>query len=204
MKYLVLAFLWAACCFLHSTLISLKVTGYVKQRFKEGFRFYRLVYNGFALVTLVPVALYAYGIQSQPLFSWHGPWRVLQVLLLAVSLFFFLAGAARYDLLTFLGLRQMKKRDECVGLTETCALDTRGVLGVVRHPWYAGGMIIIWARDLDPSAILTNLILTGYLVIGAFLEERRLSVEFPADYEEYRHNVSMLIPYQWLKSKWKA
>ena len=60
--------------------------------------------------------------------------RVVQVLLLAASFFLFLAGGRNYDGLTFLGLRQLKKRSSCLGLTETCGLDTREILGVVRHP----------------------------------------------------------------------
>jgi protein-S-isoprenylcysteine O-methyltransferase Ste14 len=202
MKTLTLAVLWSSWCFLHSALISLRVTTYLKRRLKEGFRYYRLIYNGFALVTLVPVALYVYSAKAEPLFSWQGTWRIAQGFLLAASLFLFLAGAKHYDLLTFLGLRQVKKVDSCVGLTETCALDTGGILGAVRHPWYAGGMMIIWARNLDLSAILTNLILTAYFVVGAFLEEHKLSIEFPEAYKEYQQKVSMFFPYQWFKSKW--
>ena len=62
-------------------------------------------------------------------------------------------------------------------------------------------MMIVWARDLDVSAIVTNVILTGYFIIGTLLEERKLSREFPEAYEEYRQKVSMFFPYQWLKSK---
>jgi len=90
-----------------------------------------------------------------------------------------------------------------MGLTETCGLNTRGILGVVRHPWYAGGMMIIWARDLDMSAIVTNVILTGYFIVGTLLEECKLSIEFPGIYKQYRQKVSMFFPYRWLKSKLK-
>ena len=64
--------------------------------------------------------------------------------------------------------------------------------------------MITWARDLDGSAIVTNVILTGYFIVGTLLEERKLSVEFPEAYKEYRQKVSMLLPFEWLKSKWKA
>jgi len=204
MKTLTMALLWLSWCVLHSALISLTVTAYLKRNLRDGFRYYRLVYNALALITLIPVALYAHSLQTQPLFSWQGPWRVGQGLLLAASLFLFMAGARHYDLLTFLGARQLKQRDSCLGLTETRALDTRGILGAVRHPWYTGGMMVIWARDLDLSAILTNLILTGYFIVGTLLEERKLSIEFPAIYKDYRQKVSIFFPYQWFKSKWKA
>ena len=202
MNYALLALVWLVWCFCHSALISRRVIGYVNQRLGDRFRYYRLAYNGFSLVTLIPVVLYGYSVQGEPLFSWEGYWRVVQALLLAVSLFLFLAGSRHYDGLSFLGLRQLRDRSTCVGLTETCSLNTRGILGVIRHPWYAGGMVIIWARDLDVSAIVTNLILTAYFIVGTLLEERKLSIEFPEAYKEYQQKVSMFLPYQWLKSKW--
>ena len=203
MKYALLALIWLTWCYVHSVLISLTVTGYLKHCLGDRFRYYRVVYNGLALSTLIPVALYAYSIRSEPLFSWEGYWRVIQAFLLAASLFLFVAGGRHYDGLTFLGLRQLRDRSSCTGLTETCELNTRGVLGAVRHPWYAGGMMIIWARNLDLPSIITNLILTGYFIVGAFLEERKLSIEFPEAYKEYQQKVSMFFPYQWLKSKLK-
>lgn len=202
MKIALLALIWILWCFCHSALISLRVTGYVKRRLGDWFHYYRLAYNGFSLMTLIPVVLYAYSVRSEPLFAWEGYWRVLQALLLAASLFLFLAGARHYDGLSFLGLRQLRQHSSCMGLTETCGLDTRGILGVIRHPWYAGGMLVIWARDLDVSAIVTNVILTGYFVVGTVLEERKLSVEFPEAYGAYQHKVSMFFPYLWLRSKW--
>ncbi len=203
MKYAFLALIWLVWCFFHSTLISLRVTGYLKQRLGDRFRYYRLVYNAFSLITLVPVVLYSDSLRSEPLFVWDGAWRALQGFILAVSVVFFLAGARQYDGLSFLGLRQLRSGSSCAGLSETCALNTKGVLGVVRHPWYAGGILIIWARDLDLSVIITNVILTGYFIVGTLLEERKLLVEFPEAYREYQQKVSMFFPYLWLKSKWK-
>lgn len=203
MKYTFLALIWSMWCFLHSALISMRVTGYLREHLGERFRYYRLVYNGFALATLIPVVLYADSIQGEPLFSWEGYWRIVQIPLLCASLFLFLAGGRHYDGLSFLGLRQLRDRRSCAGLTETCELNTKGILGVIRHPWYAGGMMIIWARDLDGSALVTNVILTGYFIVGTLLEERKLSTEFPEVYREYQQKVSIFFPYRWLKAKWK-
>jgi protein-S-isoprenylcysteine O-methyltransferase Ste14 len=58
-------------------------------------------------------------------------------------------------------------------------------------------------RDLDFSLIISNVILIGYFIVGSLLEERKLCVEFPGVYEEYRQRVSMLFPYRWLISRWK-
>ena len=204
MKYAFLALIWLGWCSCHSALISMRVTGYLRQGLGDRFRYYRLAYNGFSLITLIPVVLYSDGIRGEPLFSWEGYWRGVQGLLLAASLFLFIAGGRHYDGLAFLGLRQLRGRSSCVGLSETCGLNTGGILGVMRHPWYAGGMMIIWARELDLSAIITNVILTGYLIVGTVLEERKLSLEFPEAYKEYQQRVSMFFPFQWLRSKWKG
>jgi hypothetical protein len=50
--------------------------------------------------------------------------------------------------------------------------------------------MIIWARELDLSVVVTNVILTGYFIVGALLEERKLLVEFPETYKEYLISVT--------------
>ena len=201
MKYALLALIWLTWCYVHSVLISLTVTGYLKHRLGDRFRYYRVVYNGLALSTLIPVALYAYSIRSEPLFSWEGYWRIGQVLLLAASLFLFVAGGRHYDGLTFLGLRQLRDRSSCTGLTETCELNTRGVLGAVRHPWYAGGLLLIWAQKMDPPLFIMSLVLSVYFVIGALLEERKLTRIYGQVYRDYQQEVSMFFPFKWIKKK---
>ena len=54
---------------------------------------------------------------------------------------------------------------------------------------------------MDVSGIFVNVIFTAYLVAGTYLEERKLVREFGEKYLTYQKNVSMLIPYKWLKSK---
>ena len=86
-------------------------------------------------------------------------------------------------------------------LREDCSLDIKGMLGIVRHPWYSGGILIVWARNLDVTAIITNLVITAYFIVGAFLEERKLLAEFGAEYKNYQRSVSMLFPLKWAARK---
>ena len=203
MRYVILGLLWFAWCFLHSALISLTVTEYLKQRFQALFRYYRLIYNGFALASLLPIAIYTYSVQTEPLFRWDAYLRPVQFLLVFISLFLFLSGARHYDALQFLGIRELRQSNSCPVLTENCELDTTGVLGLIRHPWYAGGILLVWIRDLDISAIITNVVITGYFIIGTFLEERKLSTQFGQAYMAYQLRTSMFFPVKWLKSKMK-
>ena len=62
-------------------------------------------------------------------------------------------------------------------------------------------MLLIWARQLDISVIFINVILTSYLIVGTYLEEKKMIREFGEKYLTYQKRVSMLIPYKWLKSK---
>jgi protein-S-isoprenylcysteine O-methyltransferase Ste14 len=57
-------------------------------------------------------------------------------------------------------------------------IDSSGVLGLVRHPWYTAVVLLLWAGDLDMTALVGNGVLTVYIVVGTLLEERKLVYEF--------------------------
>ncbi|MCJ7538501.1 MAG: isoprenylcysteine carboxylmethyltransferase family protein [Desulfobacterales bacterium] len=200
-RYAVLISLWGAWCFLHSFLIIPAVTGFVRKRFEKAYRYYRIFYNFIALVTLIPVLVYSFSIKGLPVFRWEGPFRIVQGLLVISALLLFIGGARRYDLAQLLGIRQVREDSACSILTDDCRLDTGGILGMVRHPWYAGGILIVWARNLDMAALLTSLIITGYFFIGTFLEERKLLAEFGEEYIDYQQRVSMIFPFKWVIQK---
>jgi protein-S-isoprenylcysteine O-methyltransferase Ste14 len=201
MNYFVLAVLWIIWCAIHSAMISVTATEYLKRRFGSHLRFYRLLFNLVAIATLIPVILYGQSIQGPVVFRWEGFMIVFQVLLLTIAVLLFFAGARHYDMLQFLGLRQIRTETSHGGLTETGTLDTTGILGITRHPWYLATIILIWARGLEVSILITNIILTIYLIVGTILEERKLLIEFGEDYRRYQKKVSMLIPFEYLKSK---
>jgi protein-S-isoprenylcysteine O-methyltransferase Ste14 len=201
MQYVLLVLWWIGWCALHSAMISLSVTESLRKRFPDGFRYYRIAYNLVSAATLLPVLVYTYYLSGEPIVSWQGPWRVVPILLGSAALFFLVAGALRYDLRQFLGLRQLEDEKACSVLTDDCTLDTDGVLSVVRHPWYSAGILVVWARPLDLAAILTNLVVSAYFVVGAMQEERKLKVQFGRQYADYQQRVSMLLPIRWVRSR---
>jgi len=127
--------------------------------------------------------------------------RIGQVLLIVIAVLLFFFGGRQYDARQFLGIKQIKKGTPNRGISDTGELETAGVLGITRHPWYLAAILLIWARQLDLSLIVVNVILTSYLIIGSHLEERKLIREFGENYLTYQERVSMLIPYKWLKFK---
>jgi protein-S-isoprenylcysteine O-methyltransferase Ste14 len=195
MKYLMLAAAWTAWCAIHSLLISMRVTAGLKEKLGDRYRFFRLFFNILSALTLLPVLVFSQNLASEPLLSWAGWWRALQVMMLTTSIWLFAAGARKYDMPQFLGVRQIVEHESAQGITRTGGLDTSGILGLVRHPWYTGAILLLWARDLDTASLTANLVLTAYLIIGTLLEERKLVAEFGAEYLQYREQVSMLIPF---------
>jgi len=103
-----------------------------------------------------------------------------------------------------LGIRQIKDNVSHVSLSESGKFDTSGVLGITRHPLYLATIFLIWARQIDFQSLITNVILTTYLIIGTFLEERKLLLEFGETYREYQDKVSMFVPFKWIKSKYNS
>ena len=118
----------------------------------------------------------------------------MRIVLLALAALLFVLGARRYDLPTFLGLRQMRQGSTPKSLVGGEGIDTSGILGRIRHPWYTGAMIVIWARPLDTAALVANSILTAYLIAGSYLEERKLVIEFGQAFRDYQRRVGMFLP----------
>ena len=202
-NYALLVLLWIAYCVLHSALISIMVTNFFKRLLRENYRYYRLFFNLFSVVTLVPLVIYSYSARwrTELLFKWESDVRIIQYGLITLAMALLLTGARHYSLLQFLGIRQIIEGRSGGGMTESGEFDSRGILGVVRHPWYVAVFLLLWARDLDLARMTVSLVLSAYLMVGTLLEERKLVLEFGDKYRAYQRQVSMFIPVKWLRSR---
>ncbi len=183
-----LAAYWLAYCFIHSFLAADGVKEAARSRFREKYKYYRIGYNGLSTLLLVPAVIMEQKLSSPIYFEYHGALLILRVLLLGSGILLFMAGAKSYNMSEFLGLSQLS------GSETEGSFQNEGILSVVRHPWYLGGILILWSRNLTPGTLTTNIILTIYLIVGAFLEEKKLIRKFGKRYLDYRHAVPMLIP----------
>jgi methanethiol S-methyltransferase len=199
-KYLVLAAAWTAYCALHSAMITPTVTDVLKRHLGGGFRFYRLFFNAVAILTLIPLLRFSQSVEAQPVFRWEGALLPVRYALFACGAVLAITGARHYGLAQFTGIAQIRGTS-AGGLAAAGALDSSGVLGVVRHPWYVAVVLLIWARDLDIARLVANGVLTAYIVVGTLLEERKLVQEFGDSYRRYQERVSMFVPVKWLRSR---
>jgi protein-S-isoprenylcysteine O-methyltransferase Ste14 len=162
-----------------------------------------LAFNSISVITLIPLLVYSSALKGDPLFAWQGVWRLIQIPLASVAILLFITGGRRYDFLQFIGFRQTKTKTDCQALTDNCQVETSGVLGLIRHPWYTGGILIVWVRALDLSVILANLVISTYFIIGAYLEEQKLRRQFGQGYADYQNQVSMFLPFKWIGQRWR-
>jgi protein-S-isoprenylcysteine O-methyltransferase Ste14 len=168
------------------------------------YRYYRIFYNIFAIVTLIPVVLYTYSIRQTPFFDWQGYLLPIRFLLLVAGLLILYAGSTHYDMQTFLGFRQIRGKVNHNLINTSGEIDSTGILGIVRHPFYSGSILILWANNLDTSMLIVNIILSIYLIVGTLLEEQKLVKEFGNQYREYQRKVSMLFPYKWIVKRFQS
>jgi protein-S-isoprenylcysteine O-methyltransferase Ste14 len=200
LRYLLLALAWTAYCTLHSAMISETATGFLKRRLGDSFRFYRLFFNSIAMLTLIPVLWYSHSLRQAAIFCWEGVWLVPQYLLLGCGILLVVAGGRHYRLGQFVGISQLRGASSG-GLATGGGIDSSGVLGVVRHPWYTAVVLLLWARELDMAALVGNGVLTVYIFVGTLLEERKLVHEFGDAYRSYQERVSMFVPLKWIRRR---
>ncbi|MFC1843305.1 methyltransferase family protein [Thermodesulfobacteriota bacterium] len=192
----ILALLWALWCSLHSLLISRSFTARMEEIWGIKFAYYRLAYNSFSILTLIPVVVYQQLLKEQIIFSWSGPWPLLKFGMYLASFVLFYGGYRVFDMQYFLGIKQI---DEMRGdrKIEAMNFNTTGILQYVRHPWYSGAIFLVWAfGPISDVSLVSKIILTAYLIIGTFLEEKKLIHEIGEPYLEYRKKVPMLIPWK--------
>ena len=191
--HLVYALAWLSFGALHSLLAHEPL----RSRLKRACGVYaRLTYTAIAVVHLVAVS--AAGVWLFRSFPWTiWPWPIV-ALLVAVHLCgwaLLFAVLRRYEAGRLLGTAQLAERRHGVAdPADDEALMTSGPHAVVRHPLYAAGLLILWGQALGAHGIATALWGSLYLVVGARLEERRLSIVFGQAYDDYRRAVPAFVP----------
>ncbi len=185
---------WALWCSLHSGLIARPVTDWLRARLGARFGYYRLLYNAFSAASLLPLAALHAWLTGPLLLRYRGAWILLALVLNAVAALLFVLGAKAYGMADFLGLRSARAAWRREPLAEASPFSTRGILRWVRHPWYLAGVLVVWGHDLDAAGLSAAAVLTLYFLVGAWLEERKLTAQYGEAYAAYRRRVSMFIP----------
>jgi methanethiol S-methyltransferase len=186
---------------------SVTVTQWFKHRCKKllGDTFmrvwYRALYNAVSFVTLLIAIHFIAQVPDRRL--WIAPFWVqwpLRLIQLA-GLGFGTLAFEHLDGAEFMGFRQvwryLSRRSvagNIEGLTQK-ELVTGGAYGVVRHPLYAAGIVIVtFNPHITVNGLTITLLADLYFVFGMFIEERRFLTLFGDQYREYMKRVPRLVP----------
>ncbi len=193
--------MWAAWGGLHSLLISPSWMRLVSARFPRLCPWYRLGYNCLAVLTILPLLFFKNALAGEILLGWGGLLLPVRFVLLGAALWLFWAGAREYDLGVVGGLAQLRSSCSFAGSPYAEELRTTGILKRVRHPWYGGALLLLWTRTgaFDAAELVTSLVLTVYVLVGARLEERKLLHVHGQAYRDYQGRVPMFFPWPWPK-----
>lgn len=195
MKYLIVVSMWAGFGMIHSILIDLRVSNWAKRVMGRYFAFYRLGYNLLSLV-LVSVLLYiTKTLDSELILKFLPLWTILQQVLLVGSVVVIIWTFLSYDVLEFVGIRQLMHFDKKKDFYYPKTITKKGLLGIVRHPIYFSTIVFMWSLNSTRVDIVTHLVLTIYILLGIRLEESKLVKEFGLAYTQYQKEVPALIPF---------
>jgi protein-S-isoprenylcysteine O-methyltransferase Ste14 len=194
MRYFLIVFLWATYCALHSFMISTRFIKLMTRLLKKYYAFYRLFYVVVSIVLLIPLIKYTAHADNIIFITYPMPLNIVRYILISGSLIiFWWAFFFNYDFLSFFGIRQtlnFGRKDN-----SSKEIKKNGLLGIVRHPMYFALIIYLWSQIFSEVDLAVNALLTIYIIIGTFLEEKKLILEFGDSYIKYQQEVPMLIPF---------
>ncbi len=192
---LLLLILWMVYFGLLSWTASLGFKQAVILRWPTFKDWYRLTYNVFSILTLLPPLALMFVWKTDPVIDWNGlPAWVLNGIASAALLMFYLS-TRYYDMKEFMGTHVLDKSSGIHLDHQTFCLSP--FHRFVRHPWYFFGLLLIWTRNMDLMQLVSSLAVTLYLIVGSILEERKLVLEYGELYRRYQQKVPGLFPLPW-------
>ena len=192
MNHIYLALYWILYFILHSILASNLIKKIIKNKFSKLYPFYRLTYNGFALITLILVLQFQGTITPTFLFQKTILLQITGFSIIALGAILGYLAFKNYSSSEFLGLDYNKPHEKNKDILKTSEFNS-----FVRHPLYFANLLLIWGYFIanpNSNILIMNGVITAYLIIGTKLEEQKLIKEFGQLYKDYINQVPMLLP----------
>ena len=183
----------------HSWLAAFSTKRIARKVFGSGIdRYYRLIFVGVAVLTLLPILGMVVLMPSRTLWVIPAPWIYISMLVQVLAILALVVTVMQTDTLTFIGLRQVYQPD----LEHEIKLVLTGPYSLVRHPLYLFSIISFWLFPYMTDLVLAFILAgTLYFLIGLIPEERKLVESFGERYAQYRREVPALIPFTKRKNK---
>ena len=200
--YIYLVVWWMIFFAIHSLLASSYIKNYIN-RLKGVFKsYYRILFNLVSTILLLPIAYQYFTLPSEVVFTTTLVYQVTGSLLAIAGVYIVVDGFKNYRTDEFIGTYQIKNHHDF----HPSKLSRSGWNGVVRHPLYFGGIMLVIGLFLVIPTVklgLTAILVIIYLYVGSIWEEKKLKSEFGSAYDAYKREVSMLIPFKWVINKFR-
>lgn len=177
-------------CLLHSLFADDTWKYKMQLLLRSNFKFYRIAYSLFALITLVTVITYNFSIRSTLLWQVYTIEKIISLAIMIFAALVMLMFTKKF-FFDLSGADVFQKKQTSRQLINTYFYKH------VRHPLYSATLILIWSIFLwKPllSNLITCICITIYTLIGIYFEERKLITEFGDNYIAYQLKTPMLIP----------
>lgn len=190
-SYVYLILFWTVFYLHHSLFASLNIKRKIKALVKKAYLWNRLLYTGIASILFFGIFIYSGTIEPNLLLHPTDVLTYLGYMLAAFGTIILVKSFKNFSGKRFAGLTPHDDLEIKEELIQT------GIHGYIRHPIYAG-LILIFTGYFLFSPTLASLIHVGmlmlYLPIGIYLEEKKLLAIFGQAYKNYQSNVPALIP----------
>jgi protein-S-isoprenylcysteine O-methyltransferase Ste14 len=189
-SHITLVLIWIAFSVLHSLFADERWKKKMQVILNKNYKFYRIAYSFFALITLAIAVVYNFSMQSFLLWKINIVEQVSAVACMLVFGIIMLLFTRRF-FFDLSGADVFQKKQVSRELIKT------DLYKYVRHPLYSATLGFVWSIFLY-NPLLSNLIscacITLYTIAGIILEEKKLVAEFGESYLQYRSKTPMLIP----------
>ncbi len=190
MEYLLLFISWIAFYALHSLMASSKLKRILADKMGSAFKWYRLFYSILFSLLLIGIMLQSALIQKTLLISTNSISTYLGYVFATFGTILLVKSAKKVSFGHFIGWKPSKNTES--------ELVTTGIYSKIRHPLYAG-LILIFLGYFFFSGSLTSVIHLGclilYLPIGIYYEEKNLTEIYGKQYLEYKQKVPAILPW---------
>ena len=193
-------FLFVIWAVLHSLTAAFGLKKYFRGRFGEKAYagWYRLLYNGFSILTFLPIyLLIPVLLPTTVLWQWPRPANFLALALQLIGLFGLLYSLWLTNIWDFLGIRQMVWYVRgAQGPRPQVRFITSGPYALVRHPLYFFSLMVLWLNTaVTVGSFVFYVAATLYFYIGSIYEERKLAASYGDAYHAYQQRVPRLFPF---------
>lgn len=200
----VIVFAWFLFGLVHSLLASRKLKKTFAEKYGDYIAFYRMLYNVVSFFSFL-LLLEFVPKPDRIIYDLNAPFDIIIFVLQIISLICLIWSFTNFDLLEFLGIKQILRWYNGVysveDLDEKGTLVTSGLYKISRHPVYLFTILFLGLRpQMDLFYLVSFVCISAYFYVGSVYEERKLLERFGSEYAGYKKRVSRIIPF---KFKWK-